>query len=413
MTQNDVTQALAQQTAAEMAETEAHLQVLAKQRDPAALYALANILLIKAVTDAERAEALALLRQSEQLDYPPAAYRLAVISLTDTAEALDWQKLAERMAYCCRQEHANALCDAAVFYGRFGTALQRLASTDMLETAAMRGSVLAMALLGERLASGTHCKPDPARANSIRRLALNMGLPVPEPDPRYGFSSPEPGTAPVLECHFDFSGLQAAAAAPAGHLIEAQNRLRRAEAVFSAEECLYIQCLGGPDLEPSVTVDEHGTLQQNRERTSHDFIFLPESEQIYLNILQCRMAGFAGIPLAHAEALILLRYHPGQEYKTHRDNLPASHFIPVKAGGSGQRQRTVIAYLNTPAAGGETQFPLLGLALPAVQGQLICFDNLLADGKLCRTSLHAGLPVIQGVKWICTLWMREHSHRLL
>ena len=163
----------------------------------------------------------------------------------------------------------------------------------------------------------------------------------------------------------------------------------------------------------AISIDDSGRAQRNPVRTSHDFTFLPEFEQVYLNLLQNRLAAAAGLPLRQAEALILLRYGPGQEYRPHRDVLPPSHYIPLGAGGSGQRLRTVIAYLNTPDAGGETAFPLLARNITAERGRIVRFDSLDTDGNMLQTSLHAGTPVKQGVKWICTLWFHEGPHRAL
>ena len=73
----------------------------------------------------------------------------------------------------------------------------------------------------------------------------------------------------------------------------------------------------------------------------------------------------------------------------------------------------MIAYLDTPAAGGDTAFPLLDRHIAAEQGRIVRFDSLDADGNVLRTSLHAGTPVKQGVKWICTLWFHQRTHRSL
>jgi len=51
--------------------------------------------------------------------------------------------------------------------------------------------------------------------------------------------------------------------------------------------------------------------------------------------------------------------------------------------------------------------------IPAVTGQLVLFDNINAEGALNERSFHAGAPVKQGVKWICTLWIREQALRTL
>lgn len=389
------------------------LTVLANQKFPEAMHELASVLLMLA-TDAEQiAGAMRWLREAEQLAYAPAIYRLATVSLIESAEALDWSRLASRWQDCCRQGHAHALCDAAVYFGRFGTPQQQLRSTTMLEVAAMNGSLVAMALLGERLAEGRLCSADPARANSIRKLATEVGMPVNTPDPALGFAGPEPTAPADAGMDWDFGDIYRATLATDGECLDPDIALQRHADLLSDEECLYIQYLGGPDLAPSISVDSQGLRHQNEVRTSWEFIFLPEFELLYLNLLQRRMANAAGLPVSQAEQLILLRYLPGQEYKLHRDFLPESNYVPVAAGGSGQRLHTTVTYLNTPTSGGATAFPLLLKNVSAQQGCLTRFDNIDANGQALRGSLHAGLPVKQGVKWICTLWFRERPHRLL
>lgn len=417
-------------------QAQALLEVLANLNNPQALYDLACVLLMQPKqTDAKElevslrvnlnrqfyenpeaqtiAQAMQYLHASEKLGYAPAAYRLATISLVDAAEPLDWQHLTQRMQFCCEQQHPNALCDAAIYFARYGTEAERIESTTLLEIAALKGSIVALSLLGVRLFKGDHCQQDRARANSIFEITHGLGMPTPEPDPKYGFSNAEPLNPPDTAMRFAFNNLAQCLELPEPIVVSPLSGLLRYENALSDEECLYIQCLAEGKLEPSIVVDYLGNSQLSKERTSHDFYFLPEHEQVYLNLLQARMSATAKLPLANSEQLTMLRYAPGQEFRTHRDNLPPNYFIAKNKGGSGQRHRTVIAYLAAPEQGGETEFPLLNLRVPANTGQILCFDNLLADGKLCRTSLHAGLPVIQGLKWICTLWMREQKHRSL
>lgn len=389
------------------------LQVLANQNIPEAMFELASIRLMFATDAGTIREAMHLLHRAEQAGSAPASYRLATASLVEAAEALDWQTLAGRWLYACQQKLPSAVCDAAVYFGRFGTPRQQLQSTAMLESAALNGSVVAMALLGERLSQGRLCSPNPARANSIRKLAAELGMPVPAPDSAYGFAAAEPPTRPNTNIDWEFGDIAQATQAGALECLDADTALHQQGDLLSAEECLYIQCLGGPDLAPSLSVDDHGRRHRNTIRSSWDFIFLPECEQLYLNLLQRRMAAAAELPLAQAEALILLRYLPGQEYRPHRDTLPPSHYVSIEKGGSGQRLRTTISYLNSPKQGGETAFPLLNQQILAEQGKLVRFDNMQPDGDIIATSLHSGLPVRQGVKWICTLWFHQRAHRLL
>jgi hypothetical protein len=310
-------------------------------------------------------------------------------------------------------EHPSALCDAAVFLARFGTPEQQAMSTDLLEASALRGNSVAMTLLGERLACGFCCAPDPARANSIRRIARRQAMPVPEPEAALGFSAPEPASKPTIPAPFPVLDLSQSAVAAEGEMLDERAELMIFPELLLAEECLYIQCLGAPLLQPSLSVGPDGQWHLNQVRTSHDFQFLPEHEELTLKLLQRRLANVAELPLKNAEPLILLRYQPGQEYKPHRDHLPPSQFTPASAGGAGQRLRTVIAYLNEPAAGGETEFPLLGQRITPRMGHVLRFDNIDGDGRLIGGSLHAGAPVNQGVKWICTLWIRQGVLRML
>ena len=108
------------------------LTVLANQNNAQAAFDLGNALLMFATDAAQIGQGLQRLRQAEAAGYAPAAYRMAYTSLVEVTETFDWRVLAERLAFCCRQQHPNALCDAAVFFARFGTPAQQRASTGLL-----------------------------------------------------------------------------------------------------------------------------------------------------------------------------------------------------------------------------------------------------------------------------------------
>jgi hypothetical protein len=44
-------------------------------------------------------------------------------------------------------------------------------------------------------------------------------------------------------------------------------------------------------------------------------------------------------------------------------------------------------------------------------GRAVHFHNLLPDGQPDARTLHAGMPVIEGVKWLGTLWTRQRRIR--
>ena len=66
-------------------------------------------------------------------------------------------------------------------------------------------------------------------------------------------------------------------------------------------------------------------------------------------------------------------------------------------------------YLNDDFEGGETHFPSLNLVVKPKKGKLVIWDNVNEDGSLDFNSLHAGLPVKKGFKYIAVIWIRENK----
>jgi len=62
-------------------------------------------------------------------------------------------------------------------------------------------------------------------------------------------------------------------------------------------------------------------------------------------------------------------------------------------------------------AGGATAFPKAGVTVQPKSGRAVVFDNLREDGSPEPDSLHAGLPVERGEKWLATLWIRQGQYR--
>jgi prolyl 4-hydroxylase len=63
-------------------------------------------------------------------------------------------------------------------------------------------------------------------------------------------------------------------------------------------------------------------------------------------------------------------------------------------------------YLNDVPEGGETRFDALGIAFKPRQGMAVIWNNL-RGGLPNPDTMHAGLPVLQGHKYIVTQWFRE------
>lgn len=110
-----------------------------------------------------------------------------------------------------------------------------------------------------------------------------------------------------------------------------------------------------------------------------------------------------------AESLQVVRYFPNQYYNEHHDSCCESDDSCkefVKRGG--QRKLTVLIYLNNKFSGGETNFPNLRKKFKPNPGDALIFYPLDKNLSKCHElSLHAGLPVKSGEKWIANLWFRE------
>lgn len=185
------------------------------------------------------------------------------------------------------------------------------------------------------------------------------------------------------------------------------------EQVFSALDCQHLIGLGQAMLRPSLTVHPgNAHLVRNELRTSWSADIPTFSEDPWAIHLQRRLCRLLDLPFANAEPLSLLRYQPDQEYRPHRDYLTPSSLATEEGRRSGQRTHTVFVYLTDVERGGETDFPELAVRISPRLGRAVMFRNVDVDGRPDPRTLHAGMPVIEGEKWLGTLWLRERPVRL-
>lgn len=129
----------------------------------------------------------------------------------------------------------------------------------------------------------------------------------------------------------------------------------------------------------------------------------------FIRMVQHRIDALMGIEPALGETLQGQRYLVGQEFKHHFDYFVASHeYWDDERRRGGQRSWTAMGYLNTTEDGGETQFPRIDLTIPPQAGVLLIWNNMMPDGRPNTRTLHAGMPVRRGVKYVLTRWYRAH-----
>ncbi len=65
--------------------------------------------------------------------------------------------------------------------------------------------------------------------------------------------------------------------------------------------------------------------------------------------------------------------------------------------------------MNDVEEGGETSFPRVNIAVKPKRGNAILWYNTMPDGTLDDQSLHGGMPVLKGEKYVAVLWFRERE----
>jgi hypothetical protein len=130
---------------------------------------------------------------------------------------------------------------------------------------------------------------------------------------------------------------------------------------------------------------------------------------LVMQLARLRIAATIEQAVSQLEPTNILRYEVGQEYGAHYDVIPPNEAQNFEADlrAFGQRLVTVLVYLNEDYEGGETEFPRLKQRFKGKPGDALIFWNLSQANQLERDSLHAGLPVTRGEKWLLSQWVRE------
>ena len=181
---------------------------------------------------------------------------------------------------------------------------------------------------------------------------------------------------------------------------------------LSDNECeAFIEASRGK-LKPSTVIGANKEIQ-HENRTSENCWIEHDVNEIVHEVSK-RLSILVQMPIRNAEQYQLVHYKKGTEYKPHYDAFDhetedgRNNWEP-----GGQRLITAIAYLNNVESGGETGFPNLKIDIPPKKGDVVVFHNTLEDSsvthpKINPGSLHGGMPVTRGEKWMVNLWFREN-----
>ena len=134
-----------------------------------------------------------------------------------------------------------------------------------------------------------------------------------------------------------------------------------------------------------------------------------------------KIADLLGLTLTASEPLQGQRYEVGQCFKEHSDFFYVdqpywAEYEPhggqydflVHTADRGQRTWTAMIYLNEPEDGGATRFKKIAKTVQPEAGKLLAWNNLLPDGRPNPATLHQGMKVRRGTKYVLTKWFRQH-----
>ena len=173
---------------------------------------------------------------------------------------------------------------------------------------------------------------------------------------------------------------------------------------LSGSECAALCALIDEQRRPSTIADDQGIANFRTSETCDLDGYHPLVSEV-----QERISRLLGIPGSHGEPIQGQRYAPGQEFRPHTDTFnPGGADYFLNCADAGQRSWTAMIYLNKPDEGGATRFKLIGKTIQPETGKLLAWNNLLPDGSPNPASLHQGMKVRRGTKYILTQWYREH-----
>jgi prolyl 4-hydroxylase len=154
---------------------------------------------------------------------------------------------------------------------------------------------------------------------------------------------------------------------------------------------------------PSTIADDLG---EDAFRTSETCDL--DSRDPFVAAIEAKLAAFSGLDASHGEPLQGQRYAVGQEFKAHTDYFePQGRDFDTYCARSGNRTWTIMVYLNDVRDGGATRFVEVDKTIKPERGKLLAWNNRLPDGGTNHFTLHHGMKVRAGTKYVITKWYRE------
>lgn len=184
------------------------------------------------------------------------------------------------------------------------------------------------------------------------------------------------------------------------------------DGVLSSDECNGLIDLARNHLSVNRISSDMGDTVDMKYRSSSG-CFLTEDSHALIGEIRSRIATLVRWPPECMEDMAIVRYAPGEQFVPHHDYFNDQEMLRHREEGdlAGQRIGTFLLYLSDVAKGGSTNFGMADMDIVPKRGSAVYFTYRLPDGSMDEGSLHGGAPVLEGEKWIATIWLREKPLR--
>ncbi len=288
-----------------------------------------------------------------------------------------------------------------------GVAASPQEAVDCLQQAAARGGGEATAVISRLAGWGVMRPRNLVEAFDLLQRAAELGW-VPSQRELQTLARDSGADWRVLRDKIDVVEWSRAAAY---EVVSESPRICRILGFATAAECRWLIELGcGNMRRASVYRRDAPGYTESASRTNAEADFTFWQADLVLALVRDRIAACIGAGTAFFEVTKLLRYEPGQQFSLHGDfQEPATPALARELEQRGQRVMTFLVYLNDDYAGGETEFPKVGLRIRGGRGDALFFVNADAGGNPDRRTVHAGLPPSSGIKWLLSQWVRNRA----
>jgi len=195
---------------------------------------------------------------------------------------------------------------------------------------------------------------------------------------------------------------------PRKNLCEAP-RVRMVDGFAPAAVCDWLVGRASGRMRPAMMYDgATKTEAVDPHRTCSDYQFDVLNTDVVLLLVRERIAALTKLPTVAMEPPRIFHYALGEQIKPHYDRCNDAVTGYGREGAYlGDRIVTFLLYLNDGFVGGDLDFPKAGFRCKGAKGDAVYFAHVDGAGKPDPLSLHAGLVITAGEKWVLSQWIHD------